>query len=260
MYEGKTRITYYDLDFRKKIKMSAFLRMVHVAADVNANELGVGLTTLLPLDISFVLQRFGVKIHRMPEYNEIVTIRTWPADLTRGTFIRNGDMFDLKGKKLMEWSSLWLLFDLKNRTILKPSALPVVIPTFTDVGVDVKPEKVTLPQSELPVFSRYVHTVRYADVDTNMHMNNSIYGDLIGNAVFANEDCDGEWDEAERGFIPRVAAGFGAEPHWKEVQINYLGETRLGEEINVTAYKDGGGFLVVGMAQGRVSFAAKIGL
>jgi len=236
MYEEKTRITYYDLDFREKIKLSALLRMVHIAADVNANELGIGFATLFPLNMSFVLQRFGLKIHRMPVYDEVVTIRTWPAEMARGTFIRNGDMYDKNGTKLMEWSSMWILFDLASRSILKPQALPMEVPTLTEIGVDVKPEKVKLQQDEMPVCSQHVHTVRYADVDTNMHMNNSIYGDLVGNAVFANENV-GEW---------------------KEVQINYLGEARLGEEITVTTHKDGDSFLVVGTAQGRVSFTARV--
>jgi len=236
MYEKKTQITYYDLDFNGKIKLSAILRMVHIAADVNANELGIGFATLFPLKMSFVLQRFGLKIHRMPMYDEVVTIRTWPADMARGTFIRNGDMYDQNGKKIMEWSSLWILFDLANRSILKPSALPIEVPTMTGIAVDVKPEKVNVSQGDMQACHQHIHTVRYADVDTNMHMNNSIYGDLIGNAVFASEGVE----------------------EWKEVQINYLGETRLDEEIKITTYKDDNSFLVVGLAQERMSFAAKI--
>jgi len=239
MYENKVRITYYDLDFRGKVKLSAILRMVHIAADVNANQLGVGFKTLHPLNISFVLQRFGLKITRMPVYDETVTIRTWPAEMARGTFIRNGDMHDQEGKKIMEWSSMWILFDIAARKILKPSALPIEIPTLPDIGVDIKPEKVVLPMGFGSPFSDHVHTVRYADVDTNMHMNNSIYGDLIGNAVFHTE---------------------AAAPDWKEVQINYLGETRLGEEIRITARKDGNICLVNGQAPGRVSFTAGITL
>ena len=236
MYENKTRITYYDLDFNGKIKLSAILRMVHIAADVNANELGIGFATLFPLNMSFVLQRFGLKIHRMPMYDEVVTVRTWPADVARGTFIRSGDMYDQNGSKVMEWSSLWILFDLASRSILKPSALPIEIPTMTDISVDVRPEKVSPLQGEMQNCHQHIHTVRYADVDTNMHMNNSIYGDLIGNAVFANE-------------------GVG---EWKEVQINYLGEARLGEELKITTYKDDDSFLVIGSAQERMSFAARI--
>ena len=64
MYEGKHRITYYDLDFRGQVKLSAILRMVHIAADVNAKELGIGFSVLHPLNISFVLQRFGLGISR----------------------------------------------------------------------------------------------------------------------------------------------------------------------------------------------------
>jgi len=236
MYEGNTRITYYDLDFREKIKLSAILRMAHIAADVNANELGIGFETLHPLNMSFVIQRFGLKISRMPKYNETVAIRTWPADVSRGTFIRKGDMYDAEGKKVMEWASLWILFDIAKRKILKPSALPVAIPDLPDIMVNVTPDKVVY--DDIEVLSEHIHTVRYADVDTNMHMNNSIYGDLIGNAVFANNNDS---------------------PEWAEVQINYLGETCLGDEINITTGKLGDDSLIVtGSCMGRPSFCAKI--
>ena len=236
VYEGKYRITYYDLDFRGKVKLSAILRMVHIAAEVNANDLGLGFETLQPLNISFVIQRFGLKIARMPAYNETVTIRTWPAEMARGTFIRKGDMHDAEGQKIMEWASLWILFDIGERKIIKPQALPKEIEITTGVDVDVKPQKVP-PAGEGVPFHEHIHTVRYADVDTNIHMNNSIYGDLIGNAVFTAVE------EA---------------PDWKEVQINYLGETQFGDEIKITAYKDGEGYTVGGQANGRVSFAARI--
>ena len=234
MYVKNHRITYYDLDFRGMVKLSAILRMVHIAAEVNANDLGIGFETLHPLGMSFVLQRFGLKINRMPAYNETVKIRTWPAELARGTFLRKGDMYDAAGKKIMEWASLWILFDINSRKILKPSALPCEIPTV-DVAVDVAPEKV--PQS-IEGGTKHIHTVRYADVDTNMHMNNSIYGDLIGNAVFTELD--------EHAF------------KWKEVQINYLGETRAGEEIEITYDSDRGIVLGEIVGQGRLSFAAQV--
>jgi len=174
MYETKTRITYYDLDFCGNVKLSALLRMVHIAADMDANQLGIGFATLFPLNISFVLQRYGLKITRMPRYDEALVVRTWPAEMARGTFIRKGDMYDADGNKLMEWASMWILFDIATRKILKPSALPIEIPTLTDIGVDISPEKINLFHENMIVLSEHIHTVRYADVDTNMHMNNSI--------------------------------------------------------------------------------------
>ncbi|MCL1842460.1 MAG: thioesterase, partial [Defluviitaleaceae bacterium] len=107
----------------------------------------------------------------------------------------------------------------------------------------IMPEKIVLPtpgETPFQLFSEYTHIVRHAEVDTNRHMNNSMYGDLIGNALFPSMEA------AE-------SAG-----DWREVQINYLAETRFGEEIKVSAYRENNQFIVVGDAGGKVSFAAKV--
>ena len=239
LYKSNTRITYYDLDCHGQLKLSALLRMVHIAADNNANELGVGYTQLAPLNMSFILQRFGVSASRLPAYGETVTLRTWPAAIQRGLFTRQGDMYDANGVKIMEWASLWLLFDLAARKILRPTALPVTLPTVEENGVTITPDKVILPlewDTWGQAHSCHTHTVQYADVDTNMHMNNSIYGDIISNAIFNKEAPISGWAQA---------------------QINYLAETRLGEDITVRARRDGGNVFVRGDAPGRVSFLAQ---
>ncbi|MCL2840747.1 MAG: thioesterase [Defluviitaleaceae bacterium] len=239
IYSGKTRITYYDLDQNGQIKFSALLRMVHIAADVNANDLGVGFKVLSGLNMSFVIQRFGARVLRMPKYNEMVTVRTWPYSLARGTFLRQGDMYDEKGNKIMEWSSLWILFDIAERKILKPSALPITLDAAADQGVMIQPQKISLDTSEMEDdFTFHTHTVRYAEVDTNMHMNNSIYGDLITNAL-------------------------GEIPPWKELQINYLGEAKLSEDVEVNSQRKDNIYLVKGRripnyGKIKVSFAAQI--
>jgi acyl-ACP thioesterase len=238
MYKGKHRITYYDLDLMGRVKLSALLRMVHIAADVNANELGIGFRQLSRLDMSFVLQRFALRTARVPAYDENVTIRTWPDSVARGTFLRKGDMHDENNKKIMEWTSLWILFDIAARKILKPSALPIVLPKFEDHGVKITPENIILPQGDS--FSSYKHIVSYADVDTNEHMNNSIYGDLIGNVLF-----------------PSVESAKNSQP-WREVQINYLAETRLGDEIIVNAFQEGDETVITGKTPQRLSFAARV--
>jgi acyl-ACP thioesterase len=235
MYTEKRRITYYDLDCKRQLKLSAFLRMVHIGADINAKDLGIGFTDLTRLDMGFVLQRFGLRIHRMPLYDEIVDIRTWPAAIERGTFIRKGDMPDQQGNKLMEWTSMWVLFDTKARKILRPSALPVAIAGLGDVGVQTTADKIDLSAPLGESVSSYTHTVRYCDVDTNMHMNNCIYGDLIDNALSAK----------------RETAPDG-------VQINYLAETRLGEQIDITCHQAHDTYTVVGKSGDKLVFSASV--
>jgi medium-chain acyl-[acyl-carrier-protein] hydrolase len=193
------------------------------------------------LNMSFILQRFALSITRMPVYDETVKLRTWPDSVVRGTFLRKGDMHDESGNKLMEWTSMWILFDIAERRILKPRDLPVELPVFEDYGVKIMPEKIILPeQNDGELFSSYTHTVRYAEVDTNRHMNNSIYGDLIGNALF-----------------PNMGVALSS-TDWREVQINYLAETRMGEEIEVTVRRENNSYLIIGKTSEKISFMAKV--
>jgi len=237
-YQNDLRITYYDLDMKGDIKLSALMRIVQTAADQNAKEIGVGFSTLAPLNMSFVLQRFGIGITKMPAYDEIVTVRTWPDAIARGTFFRKGDMSDTNGKKLMEWASQWILFDIAERKILKPKALPTELQSVLNMGVEIMPKKIRADQSSGEFYSSYTHAVRYSEVDTNHHMNNSVYGDLISNALY-----------------PTMESAKNSAP-LREVQINYLAETRLGEVIDVKANRMENGYLVVGEANGRISFTA----
>jgi len=218
-----------------KVKLSALLRMVHIAADANATELGAGFDVLHPMGVTFVLQRFGVNIMRMPAYNEDITIRTWPSGIEKGTFQRRGDMYDSCGEKIMEWASMWLLFDINTRRPLRPAALPVLLNPLGDEGVIVKPEKVSFYDDLGQPFFNCNHTVTYRDVDTNMHMNNSIYGDLIGNALFPITELT-----------------------LQQVQINYLAEMQLGAEVEVAVSQIDNGFIVTGESGGKRTFVARI--
>ena len=238
IYDRPARISYYDLDFAGNIKLSAFLKMVHIAADVNATDLGVGFDVLEPLNITFILQRFCVKFLRMPLYGEEVRLRTWAADIIRGIFLREGDMYDINNNKLIEWASQWILFNKKERKILKPSALPVSFKTTKKQGVGIAPIKVTYDPDFGEEYSRYTHEVRYSEVDTNMHMNNSVYGDLIGNSL--NPTCS----------LPGLRI--------KEVQINYQHEIKHGEKVLVTAAKNKDSLQITGLLNEKRTFVANV--
>jgi acyl-ACP thioesterase len=242
IYEGPARVTYYDLDYRGKLKLSALLRLVHIAAEENAIELGSGYRDLSPLRMSYVIQRFGADIARLPGYGEDVVIRTWPSAINSGVFVRKGDMYDAKGTQLMNWESLWVLFDLNSRKILKSSALPRQFTGVDVPGMTAKASKILLQDDWGEPFSNYSHKVRYSEVDTNRHMNNSIYGDLAGNALYMGENPAAE--------------------DWAGVQINFLAETRLGDEMEISCRygreNEHGLFWVTGCANGKNSFMATV--
>ena len=102
------------------------------------------------------------------------------------------------------------------------------------------PKKIALPNEMAKPYSVHTHTVRYADTDTNKHMNNSIYGDLVGNAVFLTAETEGTMSDFE------------------EVQINYLSEAKLGVDIDISATKHENDVYVIGESQKQRIFCARL--
>ena len=231
MYDEKRRINYYDLDFGGQVKLSALLRMVHIAADENARSLGIGHDILFARNLTFILQRITFSVKKTPLYGDVVRLRTWPDGVSKGTFIRKGDMH--LNDKIMDWASMWILFDFKERKILKPSALNIDLPLYDGLGAETMPKKV---QASGELYHSYLHKVRYADIDTNLHINNAIYGDLIGNAVFPSD----------------------ARPNFSEISINYMAEAHMGAEVLVSAYTTESGFFVKGESEGKTTFTASL--
>jgi len=237
IYKQKRKISFYDLDANGNTKLTALLKYMNEASWLNAEELGAGLDRTLEVGLAFIIQRIGVRIFKMPELNQTIAIRTWPAEKTRSAFKRNGDICDEAGNKIMEWESLWVLIDINKRKIKRPSASPAELPRYGKMDVEVVADKIVIPE-ERNLYASYKHIVSFSELDINMHMNNAIYGDLVANVL-----------------APTDAANIRA---WKEVQFNYVHEAKLGDEVAVNAYQANGNLYITGNSEEKRIFTVAI--
>ena len=237
IYQKEEKISFYDLDANGNTKLTALLKYINEAAFYNAEDLGIGIEKTLEIDLAFIISRVGVRIFKVPELNEKVVVRTWPKEITRSSFKRNGDIRNEDGSKLLEWESLWVLIDINERKIKRPSAFPIEIPRYGKMDVEVEANKIVMPEvKEESAF--YKHNVQFSELDINLHMNNAIYGDLIANvlALFSS---------------PNINA-------WKEVQFNYVHEAKLGNEVLVNSYESNGCLYITGSFKEKTIFTAAI--
>ena len=210
IYKQSSHINYYDLNAQGDVKLSALLRRINLAAGDNADELGIGFDVMKSHGLAFVVQRFGLALREWPRFREEISIRTWPADISKGTFRRCGDMCNAEGEKIAEWTSIWVLIDINERKLRRPSSLPMELPAMGLMDVSVEAVKLNPPKDAKFLMS-YQHPVQYSELDTNEHMNNAVYGDLIANSY---------------GFMSKISK-------WQEVQINYQTEAVMLEELHV---------------------------
>ena len=237
VYEKDAKISFYDLDARGDVKLTALLKHINLAAGANAEDIGAGLDVTVPLGIAFVIQRFAVRIFKWPVYCQTVSIRTWPAEITKGTFRRNGDMWDKEGNKLAEWTGLWVLIGIKERKVRRPKTLPIEFPANGAMGVTIEAHKIKVPEDEQLIAS-YPHVMRFSEADINEHMNNAIYGDLISNVLEIS------------------GSALSHTPKWQEVQFNYLSEVKVGEEVDVQCRQAGNNMYISGIVREQPMFTA----
>jgi hypothetical protein len=83
-------------------------------------------------------------------------------------------------------------------------------------------------------------------------MNNTFYGDLIEDAVYMAGQANTVSGKSA-GFMPADEENTLA---FASAQINYLSETRLGDEIVIRCHKRGNQYRIAGTAEGRAVFAA----
>jgi medium-chain acyl-[acyl-carrier-protein] hydrolase len=200
----------FDVDFKRRATVAAICRYFLDAAWNHAEQLGVGYTQLAAQQRFWVLSRLLVKLDRFPNWSEVVTLNTWPRQ-PKGIFaLRDFELLDASGRRIVAGVSAWLVLDAAHRRPQRLEKLQWTLKAFPVTrATDREPEKLeTFPSGTQSL--RVM--VRYGDLDVNDHVNSVTY---IG------------W------LLDGYSLDFHRHHRLKEVAINYIGETREGESATV---------------------------
>jgi medium-chain acyl-[acyl-carrier-protein] hydrolase len=155
------------------------------AAGNHARALGVSVQDLLQRQLTWVLSRLRVQIHRLPANGDHVTVRTWPSGIDRLFALRDFTVQDAQGAILASAVSGWLILDTPSRRpdrirgIFDPPDTSLLPRAFaTDL------EK--LPECAVPERETTI-SVRWSDLDVNQHVNNSRYAEWVVEGVAAQD-------------------------------------------------------------------------
>jgi len=165
------QIRYLDLDFQGKIKPEFLLNYLMDSAAEHATKLGVGVSDLFRLNLTWVLSRWHIHISRYAQAGEKITITTWPSTRQGRFSMREFDVLDSGGGSIKATTS-WLSVDLKSKRPVKLDSFLPDFPLCPDraIGDDFPPlpdlEKADLEQA-FPVLK--------SDLDLNQHVNSTIY-------------------------------------------------------------------------------------
>ncbi len=173
-YSIKYKILSSDTDSSRNLRLSRLFTFLQEAAIAHTEELGAGREKTLDKGYLWVVTSQHVKINRLPVYDERIVLESVPGDMMHTFFPRHYRITGKNGEELLTASTLWMLMDAKNRTMLFPEKIGINIRGEAPSWTPFFPSTPKLPANG----SETLFTVPYSYVDLNGHMNNTRYFDL----------------------------------------------------------------------------------
>lgn len=174
-YRYDHRVTFYECDLGLRMKPSALLRVLQQGGENQLTAMGLGYETLRDkYSMGFLVSRLIMEIDRMPQNNQVFTIETCPMGSAGSQFFRQANAVDEQGNVMVRLYTSWSLYDPAAQKVLRPKQFPVEL-NGGELEIDPKEFKLKFEQGEA-VASR---PVVYSDLDSNGHMNNAVYFDVI---------------------------------------------------------------------------------
>lgn len=231
----KHHISSYETLPDGYIKPSAVLKIMQDAATEDSANLGADYDTLRKSDLIFVVSKMVVRYTRQPRVDECLEVRTWNSGTSGVSFVRNYCL-SVNGETVGTAVSRWVLVSYSARRIQRPDLLADRVTTNPSEVLELEPSRHIALFGAEPQISRY--TAVLTDMDTNYHVNNTRYGDML---------IDYSGADFSRFSV-------------KEFEIHYSKEMKAGECAEIKATADGADIVMAATCNGAQIFAARMKL
>ena len=213
-YVKEYNLRTYECDKNGYLRIVTLFNILQDMADSHASDLGLGMEYCLSKGFAWVGANYHIKINRLPKIHEDIKI-TWPSEEKKIGAIRDFAIYDSQNNLIICATSQWVLIDFARK---RPIALKDNLPQYTVINErSLVSEFSKLPALERVDFEKSF-SVRFDDIDINMHVNNSLY------SLWAIESLDYSFRDE---YLP------------SEIEISFKKEGHLGEDVGITTQLDG---------------------
>lgn len=231
-YSRQICVPVYDVGPKNLLKFGSVLRLVQETSEQHLGVLHISYEEYRADGFVFFIISTRVKINRLPEHKEPLTIKTHPRGRGGAQFYRDFKFYDKRNNLIIDVMQTTVLADAKTHKVKLPQNL-YKYGIFRDFPVE-KEERIARigVNCELPFAGE--RQIYYSDLDANGHVNNCVYGDI---------------------FVDYLPSGV-KEESLKEVQITYINETELGDKLKIFSKAENGKVLMYGVNKNGNSFTA----
>ena len=209
IYQQSFLITDNCVNRYGRLKNSMILYFAQEVAGRHFAKISMDYEALAEKGMFWAIIRQRVQITRIPTRGETIRVETWPMPTTRVAYPRSVVAYDEAGNEVFRSISLWVLMDLKERSMILPGKSGI------SVNGTLRGNELAAPGSLSPkvLTNRRPRTVCFTDLDRNGHMNNTRYLDWIDDLL---------------------PSAFHEGHNLKEFTVCYLAEAREGQDLTAS--------------------------
>lgn len=170
-YSFEYEIKYQEVDGNRKLRLFNLENYLLEVAGRVADELHYGITSLLPMGLTWILTRLSIEMDELPTHCDHVRFETWIESNAHMLSTRNFRIYS--GDRLIgRCKSVWAILDLTKREIVNIFDTPM----FADAVDGEVMEMPRVRMTTIPEPTGYAsHTIVYSDIDYNGHCNSCRY-------------------------------------------------------------------------------------
>lgn len=208
---------YEIMDFLTRngeVKINHLVNYLIETSSYQSIELGLDNEKLLDMGYTWMIYKWKIRIKRYPRSHEKIKIKTWASGFRNINAFREFEIY-CGEEKILEASAIFLLINLENRKPIKIPEEIAKIYGYNDNRIFKRIKRINEPEN-LEILNRFSYKILQADLDFNDHVNNSVYLELIYEAM--DKDL--------------------SQVKFKEISVNYINELKLGDEIIIDSYRE----------------------
>ena len=226
-YERTLRIRSQHVTCCRRLRISVLLRFFQEASIAHTEALGMGREKTLDRGLLWIITKQHIDIRRMPEYDEEITIRSWPGETMHVLFPRFYEVI-CNGDVVITGSALWMLIDAESRGFIFPDEYGIEIPEMNTGHTLPLPGTIRerLPEAGDPRIRSVPRTATFSMLDINGHINNCGYFDLTDDLIPLSVHEQSPPASVDAEYLSEIRAGEDFEIAWTEENGTWLFEGR----------------------------------
>lgn len=193
---------------QKRLGLYSLLNILQDASWAHANHIGHGHSASLEKNYFWVLTRQAVSMSTWPAWGETIRVETWIRNPSGPFVLRDFEVWS-GGVKVGIAVASWLMLDARTRAPVRNHLASLKDVARAEGTLEVEPQKIE-QRTDLQNLVKF--QVRNSDLDMNQHVNNTRYAQWILDSV--------PFDWHSRFLV-------------KDYEVNFLAETRSGDEISI---------------------------